>query len=106
MSEEPKTGTVDVQGDVYLQWHYPEIYDREKQNTVTLSMYHVRADDPLRIKYDSERDGWVIEQKTWLNHGDGPGLGYEDLEEWREVAFVQSWSQTTDCECCPREIKA
>jgi hypothetical protein len=25
-------------------------------------IYHTRASDDIRIKYDSDRDGWVVEQ--------------------------------------------
>lgn len=75
----------------YIVWSYPEIYDRSKQSTITLSLSHTRAADDIRIKYDSERDGWVIEQATSL----------DDLElvpDWKEVAFVKAWALDTNKE--------
>lgn len=49
----------------------------------------VRASDGIRLHYDYDRDGWVIEQPTkliWLANDDPCDMG------WKEVAFIQSWA--------------
>jgi hypothetical protein len=71
----------------YLELIYPEIY-RAAKTTVEIGMCHTRAADSIRISYESDRDGWVIEQGsifTW------------DMEDevgdpaWKEVAFIKAW---------------
>ena len=55
-----------------------------------LSLMEVRAADDIRISYDFERDGWVIEQASifeWL-----PGDTVCD-PDWAEVAFVRAWAR-------------
>lgn len=74
----------------YIWWSYPEIYDRSKQSTLTISLCHTRAADDIRIKYDSERDGWVIEQASVFEwEADDPVCD----PDWQEVAFVQAWAR-------------
>lgn len=53
----------------------------------------VRATDGIRLHYDYDRDGWVIEQPTklsWLYKDDACDMG------WKEVAFIQSWALETE----------
>ena len=57
---------IDGSSDAYIEWSHPEIYDRSKQTTLLIAIDHVRAADPIRIKYDGERDGWVIEQQAGI----------------------------------------
>lgn len=52
---------------------------------IEVGLEHVRAADNIRISYDFERDGYVIEQSRWT---DDNLLG----ELWQEVAFIRSWS--------------
>jgi hypothetical protein len=54
---------------------------------VEIGLMHVRASDGIRVTYDFERDGWIIEQPTKLcwTSAEVPDMG------WKEVAFVQSW---------------
>ena len=47
----------------------------------------VRVTDGIRLHYNYDRDGWVIEQPTkliWLEEPCDMG--------WKEVAFIQSWA--------------
>lgn len=80
---------------------------------VEVDLVSVRAADGIRISYDYERDGWVIEQASrfaWAHEEVGPD-GEVD-EDWQEVAFVQAWQRescenptTEDGECgalCPQ----
>lgn len=82
---------MDIKGDVYLDWMYPQIYGGEKGfNYVTLGMCHVRAADNIRIHYDSDRDGWSIEQASVFSwDGNDPVCD----PDWQEVAFVQAWAR-------------
>lgn len=55
-----------------------------------ISLAEVRAADDIRVSYDFERDGWVIEQASifeWL-------LGDTMCDpDWAEVAFIQAWAR-------------
>jgi hypothetical protein len=78
-----------------IDWLYPEIYDRDKQSTLRIGMCHTRAADDIRIKYDSERDGWVIEQSsTFAWDCEDPVMD----EDWQEAAFVQAWAREKEQE--------
>lgn len=74
----------------YIMWSYPEIYDRSKQSTLTISLGHTRAADNIRIKYDSERDGWVIEQASVFEWNKDDSVCDPN---WQEVAFVKAWAR-------------
>ena len=54
-----------------------------------VSLEDVRAADDIRISYDFERDGWVIQQAS--NTGPWPADAALD-EGWQEVAFVKAWA--------------
>lgn len=60
---------------------------------VEVGLCDVRAADSLRISYDFDRDGWVVEQAkyfTWDEHdADPPDHG------WTEVAFCPAWQMDT-----------
>lgn len=85
---ETKNGTA-VNFDVEMM--YPDIYEKSPANrgTVTLGLCHVRAADDIRISYESDRDGWVIEQasKFTIEEGEDPDW------DWQEVAFIQAWAR-------------
>lgn len=71
-----------------VQLWYPRNDGCAKHIEVELS--DVRAADSLRVSYDFERDGWVIEQAAVFEF-DG-----EDTQcdpEWAEVAFVKAWAR-------------
>jgi hypothetical protein len=72
-----------------IDWMYPEIYDRDKQSTLRIGLCHTRAADDIRIKYDSERDGWIIEQASIFEHD--TDKNYDP--DWKEVAFVKAWGR-------------
>ena len=65
-----------------IEWYYPEIYDKDKLDHIEVKMFHTRASDGIRIKYESERDGYIIEQPIWKD-----GL----IIDWKEVYFAESW---------------
>ena len=85
--------------------HGPEDYFGADEDTLSASLWYpnvggprfvkvelidVRAADDIRIHYDFDRDGWVVEQPTiheWKDDEDYELRG----EGWKEVAFVTAW---------------
>jgi hypothetical protein len=67
---------------------YPEIYAKEK-TTIEIGMCHTRAADSIRISYDSDRDGWVIEQASIFKWADDSVCD----PDWQEVAFIPAWGR-------------
>jgi hypothetical protein len=63
-------------------------------NTIEVGMCDVRAADNIRIKYDFDRDGWVIFQcrETHPFEGEKNGIkSYGLKEEWIESTFCPAW---------------
>jgi hypothetical protein len=57
---------------------------------IEVDLIDVRAADGIRISYDFDRDGYVIEQASDF----GPWeLGEESDPDWQEVAFVKAWAR-------------
>jgi hypothetical protein len=70
-----------------IELHYPRQEGHAKY--IQVGLEDVRAADDIRISYDFDRDGWVIEQSAvWTeeNHD-------TYTEDWKEVAFVQAWGR-------------
>jgi hypothetical protein len=77
---EPKVKHVDLE--------YPGASDNETH--IRIGLLHVRAADDIRIHYDFERDGYVIEQASYF----GPWeVGAPADMDWQEVAFVKAWGR-------------
>lgn len=72
---------------VEIDFWYPN--QEESQPEVTIGLTHVRAADNIRVSYDFERDGWVIEQMSNREAWDS-GDPYCD-PCWREAAFCPAW---------------
>lgn len=65
--------------------------DPNKVKYVEINQESVRASDGIRVHYDYDRDGFVVEQcEPKLVKNDEHG--YEDIEIWKEVGFFQSWA--------------
>lgn len=66
-------------------------YPRNEGNAkfVEVGLSDVRAADSIRIHYDFERDGYVIEQAAIF---EWPADDEEMDRGWQEVAFVQAWA--------------
>lgn len=56
---------------------------------IHVGLMDVRAADGVRISYDFERDGWVIEQAQVFSWDGGDP---ECDPKWKEVAFIQAWA--------------
>lgn len=57
---------------------------------IEVGLVDVRAADSIRIHYDFDRDGYVIEQASRFE--------WDESDEqcdpgWQEVAFVQAWAR-------------
>lgn len=69
---------------------YPGVYERRNpgtQVTLFVGLMDVRASDGIAVRYDFDRDGWVILQEPGR---DDDGC-YEVTGPLQEVAFVKSW---------------
>jgi hypothetical protein len=73
-----------------IWWSYPEIYDKKKLSTLQIELCHTRAADNIRIKYESDRDGWVIEQASIFEWDCDDEICDSD---WQEVAFIKAWAR-------------
>jgi hypothetical protein len=82
--EAMETGTA-----VHVDLWYPRI---DPIKHIYVGLVDVRAADNIRISYDFERDGWVIEQASVFEWNDNDKVCDPD---WQEVAFVQSWARDT-----------
>lgn len=76
-----------VKNVVDIEIEYPR---SNEVDTVEIGLSDVRAADSIRIKYDFERDGWVILQPRSY-HPHIEGNSYDYAEEWIESAFCQAW---------------
>ena len=80
------TETIGQQKNVRVVWWYPDIYNAK--HWLTVSLMHTRAADDLHIRFDSERDGWVI---TMDRTRDGEGY-METIVDKEQMAFIPAWN--------------
>jgi len=67
--------------------------DGEDESYVQIYLSHVRAADDIRIRYDFDRDGWVVEQAS-VFEWDTTGIVDPVCDpEWAEVAFILAWGR-------------
>lgn len=67
---------------------YPRIEDRDQH--LHVGLMDVRAADTIRIHYDFDRDGYVIEQASVWSWA----IDDEVMDpDWQEVAFIQAWGR-------------
>jgi hypothetical protein len=71
-----------------ITWMNPEIYNKDELSFIEISLYHHTSEsDGIRIKYESERDGWIIEQPSVFEfYPDDKDFD----QDWQEVAFIKS----------------
>ena len=68
---------------------YPRNEDSQVKY-VQVGLMDVRASDDIRVSYDFDRDGWKIEQSSVFEWSADDQVCDPC---WKEVAFVQAWSQ-------------
>ncbi len=83
--------------------YYPERGESGISKTcVDVGLCDVRAADNIRVRYDFQRDGYVIYQMKGFEVIEGKDQhALSDLDDdgndiWVEVAFIESWSQYED----------
>jgi len=71
-------------------------YPRSDGNPVGLhiNLSETRAADPIIVRYDFDRDGWVILQSSKF---EGTEAGFD--ADWQEVAFIEAWARDTREDC-------
>lgn len=73
----------------YPAWKDADI-EQDQCRYVTVNQEAVRASNGVRLHYDYERDGFVVEQPqprlVYVGNN-----SYEEPEDWVEVAFLKSW---------------
>ena len=75
--------------EVHVTLMYPNLPDSDFRHVV-VNQSSVRASDGLRLHYDYDRDGFVIEQASTFSWD--PSDEKYDMD-WQEVAFVESWGR-------------
>ena len=73
---------------------YPPWTDADNKNAqvrhIQINQEAVRSSDGIRVHYDYDRDGFVVEQPKYKMV---EKVGYsEEMIEWAETGFFQSWA--------------
>ncbi len=72
-------------------WYPPRAGDPPKPGAVfEIGLMDVRAADAIRVSYDFERDGYVIQQASIVEWDADDTVQDED---WQEVAFIPAWGR-------------
>ena len=79
---------IELIGSTIIGWMYPEIYQPNKRDSITIELYHTRSANNLHIEFDAERDGYVIQQQTRFTWSLNDPICDP---EWKEVAFIKAW---------------
>jgi hypothetical protein len=79
-----------VKDTIHVLLRYPR--SNEQPDTIEVSLEDVRAASSLQVKYDFDRDGWVIFSERLMNPTHCDACAKVSAEpEFVEVAFVKSW---------------
>lgn len=62
---------------------------------IEIGLMDVRASDGIRVSYDFDRDGWVIEQNAPTMEPIDDTCS-QQVDHWKEVAFCKSWALTPE----------
>lgn len=60
---------------------------------IEVGLMDLRAADSIRIRYDFERDGYVIEQAAIFEWNSMAEANAPNAADWQEVAFIDSWAR-------------
>ena len=75
--------------EVHITLEYPMVEDR-KFKSVVMGVECVRAIDDIKIHFDFDRNGYVIQQASIFS------WNADDKKcdpDWQEVAFVEAWGR-------------
>ena len=89
--------------EVHVELTYPKWTDADTTaeggcRHVYVNQESVRASDGVRLHYDYERDGFVVEQPNPRLVCVGKN-SYETPENWIEVGFFKSWAKNVRPGC-------
>lgn len=71
-----------------VDFFYPR--NEDKINEIEIGLSDVRASDGIKIHYDFERDGYVVEQPYFIEVDKGDYI--DQGIDWKETGFFQSWA--------------
>jgi len=79
-----KSGTELLDDTLKVTLLYPRV---NPWKFIEVDLCDVRANDGIRLYFDFDRDGWVVQQPTKLfwEADEEPDMG------WKESAFIQGW---------------
>ena len=90
MSERITIEEAEIHGDtLHVDLWYPRVEDNPVDK-IQVGLIDVRAADDIRIGYDFDRDGWVVEQASTFEWEADDKVCDED---WQEVAFIEAWGR-------------
>ena len=75
--------------ELHVEMTYPNLGEGRCTHVV-INQESVRASDGIRVHYDYQRDGFVIEQPK--SHMEDRGTYDEEVIEWVETGFFGSWA--------------
>ena len=84
--------------ELHIDFWYPDTDNADVRKFV-IGLMDVRASDKIRVSYDKDRDGWVIEQASMFSWD---ADDTECDEDWQEVHFVKSWARAKQYQPCNR----
>ena len=73
-------------GVAHVSLWYPRNYAVKE---LEIELVYVRAADSIRVRYDFDRDGWVVLQAVPCSENGEPPPD----PDWREVCFVKAWAR-------------
>ena len=82
-----------VNGDTLLIDLWYPLSDDFEVKQIQIGLMDIRAADDIRVSYDFDRNGWVIQQASVFEWEPDDT---EADQGWTEVAFVKAWSQRKD----------
>lgn len=89
--DHPDNFHVDKRGDTLaVTLTYPNLGVPSQCRYVHVDQESVRASDGVRLSYDYQRDGWIVEQASRFEWDADDAVMDPD---WREVAFIKSWAR-------------
>lgn len=80
--------------EIWYPKREPDDEGLEEIRYVQVGLMDVRAADDIKIHYDFERDGYVIEQASKFSWKIGEVV--DDC--WQEVAFIKAWQREVEAE--------
>lgn len=83
-----KNQGIELLGSTNIGWIYPEIYNKQHRDSIIIELCHTRSANIIRIEFDSDRDGYIIQQPTQF---EWPIDDDTCDPHWKEVAFIDAW---------------